>query len=134
MAGNQRPRLRKAERFLDTAARALDGSDLDSCASRAYYAAFHACIAMLIVHIDLSAVRWKHATVLSATVHEFAKRRKWLVGVKMRGAKSFSASLRRLHMVREMGDYEIDTVNERMARDSLAFAQALVEAIERRLR
>ena len=89
---------------------------------------------MLIVHVDPSASGWKHATVLSATVHEFAKRRKWLVGVKMRGVKNFSTSLRRLHMVRGMGDYKIGVVNEQMARASLVFAQPMVKAIERRLR
>ena len=108
MAGNQGPRLRKADQFLGTAARALDECDLDSCASRAYYATFHACIAMLIVHVDPSADGWKHATVLSATVREFAKRRKWLVGVRMREAKNFGLALMRLRTRREDADYQID--------------------------
>jgi len=56
---------------------------------------------MLIVHVDPSADGWKHATVLSATVREFAKRRKWLVGVRMREAKNFGLALMRLRTRRE---------------------------------
>jgi uncharacterized protein (UPF0332 family) len=61
-AGNWR--LQKAGRFMTAATRALAGGDLETAVSRAYYARFHACIALLESRSVASPRRrWDHDQV-----------------------------------------------------------------------
>lgn len=66
-------RIAKAERYLRTAQLAYDDGDYDSCVSRAYYAAFHGCIVLLVLHVDKKAANWQHKAVISKFIEAFVK-------------------------------------------------------------
>ncbi len=53
-------RLAKAERFLAAAQHALDVGDWETAASRAYYAAYHAMIAVLETKEGIVRATWSH--------------------------------------------------------------------------
>ena len=53
-------RLAKAERFLAAAQRALDADDWETATSRAYYAVYHAMIAVLETKEGITRATWSH--------------------------------------------------------------------------
>ncbi len=55
-------RLQKSDRFFVAAERALTNSDWETAISRAYYAAYHAVLAMLETKTDVAVPR-RHATL-----------------------------------------------------------------------
>ena len=55
--------LAKAKNNLGTAQRAYAQGDFDSCASRAYFAAFHSEIAALIKLTEFRQDQWRHDRV-----------------------------------------------------------------------
>ena len=128
-------RIVKAERYLNTAQLALERGDLDSCASRAYYAVFHACIALLSARGRTKRIeKASYQMVFSDFVNLTTKRNKWFVNLKdMAGSKDLHSSLHHLVSVREDGDYGIDIVTQNAAKQELQFAKALVEAVNERI-
>lgn len=125
-------RIAKAERYLRTAQLAYDDGDYDSCVSRAYYAAFHGCIVLLVLYVDKKAVDWQHSTIINNFVGAFTKRRKWFNHLKMKGAPSFAVSLARLHTAREVADYEVDVIDREKAETSVRFAELVVGEVKKR--
>jgi uncharacterized protein (UPF0332 family) len=65
-------RLQKAERFMRAATRALDADDLETAVSRAYYARFHATIALLEIKVNMQRGRWDHDQVRMQFRNRFA--------------------------------------------------------------
>ena len=55
--------LAKAKNSLATAQHAYEQGDFDSCASRAYFAAFHSEIAALIKLTEFRQDQWRHDRV-----------------------------------------------------------------------
>ena len=128
-------RIAKAERYLKTAQLALDNGDVDSCVSRAYYAALHACIALLISQGRMEGMRKvSYRRVFSDFVNLTTKRNKWFVNLKdTAGAKDIHDSLHHLVSVREDADYGVDIVAANVARQELQFAKILVGAVKERM-
>ena len=128
-------RIAKAERYLKTAKLALDEGDYDSCVSRAYYAVFHACIALLVCYVDKGAADWKHLTIINNSISAFAKRRKWFVHLKdTSGSKSFAESLHNLRLAREDADYGVDVITKSRSQSALRFAGRFLQEAKRRLK
>ena len=130
-------RLRVAKEFLADAKLCLDNGRFRSAVSRAYYGAFHACVA-LFEHYGYQpghflgrdkrpARRWEHGIVRKYFPIEFVHKRKlvdWQLGI----------GLSSLYESRVKADYRVDMrISETMARNSFEGAQRLVQVIEGRV-
>lgn len=72
--------------------------------------------------------------ILSDFVRLTTREHNWFRELRYNGRSTdLSASLQRLHSIRESADYEIKLVSREMARLSLQFARRLVSAVEERL-
>ena len=112
--------LDKARRGLIAARRDLDRGDLDFAASRAYYAMFHAAVAMLRLRQMAFS---RHSAVIAAFGREFV--------VKGPIAKEHHAALIEAFEVRQLADYSPGMgVGEPKARRLLQQAEAFVRAVE----
>jgi uncharacterized protein (UPF0332 family) len=127
-------RLRVAREFLADAKLCLDNGRFRSAVSRAYYGAFHACVA-LFEHYGYQpshflgrdkrpARRWEHGIVRKYFPIEFVHKRKlvdWQLGI----------GLSSLYESRAKADYRVDMrISETMARSSFEKAQRLVQVVE----
>jgi uncharacterized protein (UPF0332 family) len=130
MAGSDRDvigwrvHLRKARNSLRTAQRAYEEQDVDSCASRAYFAVFHGEIAALLKLTAFRQERWGHDHVQA----EFNRR-------LIRARKLFPASLRTIHNdligIRHIADYTDRYIGEQIASRCLGKAAEMVTTIVR---
>lgn len=68
-------RVKKAQKFLNSAKVLLQHGDYDSCISRCYYALFHASVARL-EKLGIKQAKWDHRFVLAEFNKEFIHRRK----------------------------------------------------------
>jgi len=114
--------LAKARNSLRTAQSAFERGDCDSCASRAYFAVFHAEIAALLKLTEFRQNRWGHDQVQA----EFNRR-------LIRSRKLFPASLRLIHNDlmgrRHIADYTDQYVSIRTAERCLSKAAEMVATI-----
>ena len=117
-------RLAKAERFLSAADRALEADDGETAVSRAYYAAYHAVIALLETRAGINRRRWDHSQLQGAFRREF-------------GAKGFLFSIRdssdfdKLYEERLIADYERLVGRHAAATKALTVAHGLTGRIRR---
>lgn len=113
--------LDKAQNKLGVAEKLLDSKAYDDAVSRAYYAAFHAAQAMLLIE-GLSADT-HHGVVTLFGLH-FVKTGKI--------DKKFGRYLANLKDDRENGDYEIfSTIDEELARKAVKEAREFVAEINK---
>ena len=128
-------RMVLARQFLDDSQHLLDQGRLRSATSRAYYAAYHAAVAMFEKHgfkpssfIGKSgwpARIWEHPIVTRYFFHEFADRRKF---VTWRAGQE----IRRLYSDRLAADYEVTAnIEPSYAAGSVSRAQDIIAQIER---
>jgi len=130
-------RLLVAKEFLADAELCLNNGRFHSAVSRAYYGAFHACVA-LFEHYGYRpsnfpgrgkrpARRWEHGIVRKYFPVEFVHKRRlidWQLGI----------GVRLLYESRAKADYRVDMrISEKMARDSFEEARQLLQAIEGRV-
>ena len=118
----------KADENLKAAQLCFDNGFYNACANRAYYAMFHAAIAILIIkgfpptkkHID-------HGWVQSNFVSELIKRRKTF-------QSKFKSYLQDAQMVRNDADYKNLLVSQKVARRQLSKSKELIAVIKEELR
>jgi uncharacterized protein (UPF0332 family) len=119
-------RINKAERFLSTAQLALDEGDADSCASRAYYAVFHALV-LLFEARGNTRERWSHTEVHKVFLLEFCNR--GYLGFSKRDA----STLKRLYRARLDADYGLNVINlvraERLLRQAASLFVKVQEVV-----
>lgn len=130
-----RTRAVLAKQFLDDAEHLLDQGRLRSAMSRAYYAAYHAAVALFekygfkpssfIGKSGRPARIWEHPIVTRRFFHEFVRQRKlvaWQTG----------QAIRRLYSDRLTADYEVAAdINPSYVAGSVGRAQDIVGQIER---
>jgi len=104
---------------------ALGAGAPNVCASRAYYAAFHAAIAALIHFRDPRPQRWDHGWVQASFAHLLRSRS----GIPGR----FKSTLTTLLSSRRLADYEATGVSRKRAERVCRQARDFVTAIERGL-
>ncbi len=128
-------RMALARQFLDDAQHLLDQDRLWSATSRAYYAIYHATVALFeksgfkpssfIGKSGRPARIWEHPIVTKQFFHEFVRRRKlfpWRTGQE----------IRRLYSDRLAADYEVtSSIKPSYAAGSVSQAQNIVGQIER---
>lgn len=113
--------LVQADEKLRAARLLLDGQAWGDASSRAYYAAFHAVSALLLSRGETYS---SHAQVIGRFNKEFVRAEIF--------PKEFTAIVTRLFEDRQTGDYDFTVgVTEREAREDVADARRLVEAIRR---
>ena len=114
--------LVKANNDLRTAQSAYGLEDFDSCASRAYFAVFHAEIAALVKLTEFRQDRWGHDQVQA----EFNRR-------LIRARKLFPSSLRFIHNDligrRHIADYKDQQISTQTAERCLKHATQMVATI-----
>jgi uncharacterized protein (UPF0332 family) len=114
--------LAKAKKTLQTAQRAYEHGDFDSCASRSYFAVFQVEVAALLKLTDFRQERWGHDRV-----QEELNRR------LIRARKLFPAALRFVHNDligrRHLADYTAQQLNTRIAERCLRHASEMVVTI-----
>ena len=120
----QRWRIEKAARFLRAADRAFAAEDWETAVSRAYYALYHAVIAVLEAKGGVSHDRWDHVQVQ----HDFR------IQFSNRGFL-FNATdaqiLERTYLERLHADYERLSATGRTARDVIGKARQLHDKVLR---
>lgn len=127
-------RMRKAGRFRSSAEGAFEDQDYETCASRSYYAAFHAATALLMAHGKPEAENWRsHNMVINECISLATKRNKWFVALRMGRAKDFASSFHRLYTSREEADYGSASIDRRRAREALRFMIELLVAVNERI-
>ena len=115
--------LGKAERMLQAAEGALKDGLVESAASRAYYAAFHAIQALLK---SIDQIYSKHSGVIAAFHREFVK-----TGVF---PPRFGKALTRLVKHREIGDYSyILELDPDQVEEDVQNAKEILDSIRRYL-
>lgn len=124
-------RLAKAARFLDSA-RNLRRRDPETAVSRAYYAVYHCCVALLLARLyvsddDESVRALDHRQILGDSVRYFgaamdARR------VRRQYGAAFAESLRASIDARSHADYGLGQIDEADARIEIAFAGRVLEA------
>lgn len=112
--------VKKAEKFLDTAAHALASGDYDSCVSRCYYAMFFVAEAALLTK-DLKAS--SHKGVISLFGEHFVKTEIF--------ERELGKALNDAYDKRVIGDYGVGfTVTRAEAEDLLETAQNFIQKIK----
>lgn len=124
-------RLAKAARFL-ASARTLRQRDPESAVSRAYYAVYHCCVALLLARVyrtedDESVRALDHRHILGDAVRSFgaamdARR------VRRQYGAAFAGSLRASIDARSHADYGLGQIDEADARIEIAFAGRVLQA------
>jgi uncharacterized protein (UPF0332 family) len=115
--------LRKARESLASAEAELSGARFNSAASRAYYSAFQASVAMLIENgIKPRGDSWEHRFVMSEFSGKLVRRKK-LIAPRFRGV------LDSLFEARLFADYQAPSVPRRTARRSVREGRKLVGEI-----
>lgn len=126
--------MRKAGRFRAAAETAFEAQDYETCTSRCFYAAFHGATALLMANGRPEAEQWQsHETVINQCITLGTKRNKWLVTLRLRGAKDFANSIRGLYNLRLEADYGSTPVNRRRANRALTFMVDFLEAVNDRI-
>lgn len=129
-------RMDVSKQFLTDASTAFDNKGYRSCASRAYYAVFHACVAMFeqygyrsrnfIGRTGYPANRWEHGIIIKYFHIEFISKKglfDWKVGVQ----------IRRLYRTRIEADYRVELeIVKDLAEEILEIAGEIVAHIGRR--
>ena len=90
---------------MNTAQLALDEGDADSCASRAYYAVFHALVLLFEARGNTIRESWSHIEVQKTFSLEFCNR--GYLGFSKRDA----STLKRLYRARLDADYGLNVIN-----------------------
>jgi len=120
-------RLAKAERFLVAAEHAIEAGDWEAAVSRAYYAVYHAVIALIEMRAGVSRRRWDHDVVRNDFREHFASRG-FLFSVR---DAAFMASLFEARLI---ADYESRTTTEREAQRLVGQAAELFRRVVARTR
>ena len=123
------PRLEKATAFLATAEECLRRGDWDTATSRAYYAAFHASVAlveMLTGRRKPTGEEWKEREVRSEIARYFK--------TPIRGGLKAHHVLDHLLAERVLADYDVRGVGRRRAEASIRSSRSLLDAILELLR
>jgi hypothetical protein len=135
MAGtNPNIRLSVAEVFLDDSREAVSRNALRTSLSRAYYAAYHACVALFENHgyrpqdfvgrRGQPATRWEHGIITRRLLIEFAERRQIV-------SYESGWGIRRLYADRILADYDVGVSLEKTyVQESLRVATQLVSEIQ----
>ena len=127
-------RMRKAGRFGGAAESAFELEDYETCASRCYYAAFHAATAILMARGRIEAEEWRsHDMVINECISLGTKRNKWFVGLRMRGSEDFPRSLHGLYNLRLEADYGSAPIERRRAKEALVFVGEFLIAVNDRI-
>jgi len=127
-------RMRKAGRFGSAAQTAFDGKDYETCASRCYYAAFHAATALLMAHGRTEAEQWQtHDMVMNQCITLGTRRNKWLVALRLKGARDFANSFHGLYNRRLKADYGSEPIGRRRANEALVFVTDFLIAVNDRI-
>jgi uncharacterized protein (UPF0332 family) len=119
--------LAKAERFLQAADRAFAAGDWETTASRAYYAAYHAAIAVLEIRAGLHRGRWNHLDLQREFRVQFA-RRGFLFSIR------HAEVLEGLYEARLAADYEHAGLSARRARSVLENARHFYDDVLKGIR
>ena len=125
--GDANWRLEKAGQFLRSAARAFLAEEWDTAVSRAYYAAFHAVIALLDAKAGLRWRTWGHAQVQHDFRANFSKR-----GFLF--TKRHVEDLNSLYEGRLIADYEKSDFSRPVVADLLERVRRLNESIVEAIR
>lgn len=117
--------LSKAEANLLAAERDFEHGGCDPCASRAYFAAFHAALAVLLALADFQRQRdyWNHGHIAAEFARRLIHRRKVFPGV-------LAKVLDDLKFRRHQADYESSQTSHRSARQSLDKARQFVAQVK----
>ena len=121
-AQRSRWRIEKAERFLRAAESALASDDWETAVSRAYYAVFHAVIAVLETRARIRRARWDHDEVQAQFRVQFA-RQGFLFNI--RDAEDFEA----MYRARLVADYQSTPLTPRIVTTQVRYARRLLEKI-----
>ena len=121
--------LEKADEYLVAAQLLLDNQHYESSVSRAYYAARYAAIHLLLARRVGWNPKWLHDSI-AEKMREQERALKWLDPVIMTGQNDFYKSWLTLLKLRSRADYDLDSLNERIARRSLAFAQLFLQTVK----
>ncbi len=129
MPGDIALRLEKAETFWTTA-RALQRRDPDSAISRAYYAAYHACVALLLARVlqretDERIRARNHREILTLAGREFGLQMDQM-RVRREYGSTFTESLWKIAAARSDVDYGLGRNSELIARTEVQFARRVV--------
>jgi len=105
-----------------------DAGRYNAAASRAYYAAFQAVVALLLAEgIKPRGRAWEHRYVIAQFSGTLVRRRK-LIPSRFRGA------MQELLDLRSQADYDWRSVSRRRADRALADVKGIVDAVARQLR
>ena len=117
--------LSKSTLNLQAAERDFHHRACDPCASRAYFAIFHAALAALLALTDFhkQGSGWNHHSVASEFAARLIHRRKVFPRV-------LAGELEDLRFYRHRADYEIKSVNQRQAGENLRRARRFVRQIQ----
>jgi uncharacterized protein len=115
--------LAKAERFLQAADRAFAAGDWETSASRAYYAAYHAMVALVESRSDLEVPR-RHAQL-----HNLLRSSRMASILNHED----TGDAFRLYQERLAADYEMGSLTDARAQDSIRRARRLCEKIRREI-
>ena len=127
-------RIDKAAEFRNAAEEAFEKGYYDTCVSRAYYAFYHAAVALLLAYgFPQAETSTSHEWIMTTCIYIGAKRNKWLVNVRMTGMKDFESSLRALHGHRVYADYNVKKSNRRTAKKVMDLTNELLVIINERV-
>lgn len=120
--------LSKAETNLAAAVRDLEHGGCDPCASRAYFAAFHAALTALTALLALTDYQrqreyWNHGHIAAEFARRLIRRRKVFLNL-------LADTLDNLRLWRHKADYESRQVSHSVASQNLATARQFVEKIK----
>ncbi|MBI4526978.1 MAG: hypothetical protein HY695_24550 [Deltaproteobacteria bacterium] len=122
-----------AEIFLQDSREALGRKALRTALSRAYYAAYHACVALFeyygyrpqnfVGRRGGSAARWEHGIIVRRLLIEFTERRQAV-------SPDAGWGIRRLYADRILADYEVEALFEEVyVRESVQLAARIVSEV-----
>ncbi|QTA91956.1 HEPN domain-containing protein [Desulfonema magnum] len=119
--------IEKARQNLAVAEWCHENGHYDACCNRAYYAMYHAAIAVLASkHITPSQTHIDHGWVQTQFVTHFCNRNKIF--------PKFRTYLQDAQKIRDLADYRPESLNRNKAKRQLGRAGEFVQAILRRLR
>jgi uncharacterized protein (UPF0332 family) len=111
----------KALRGIETAEELCRGGKFEASANRAYYACFHAAIALLARH-GISNTQNPHEWVQAQFSAECIHRRKLV-------AREFTSYLSDIQKLRNIADYTTALIGKKQAHQQLKQAQSFITAI-----
>lgn len=130
-------RLSVADAFLQDSRGALDRRAFRTALSRAYYAAYHACVALFesygyrpqnfVGRRGRPATRWEHGIITRRFLLEFTERRQVV-------SPASGWGIRRLYADRILADYDVEaSLEEAYVGESVQIAARLVSEVQRAL-